>query len=208
MPSSDVVLAFVLTTAIVAFVPGPAVLYTMARTVACGRRAGLLAALGIHIGTYVHIALTAAGLSALFRALPALYVGVKFAGAAYLVWIGISMLRARIEMEAHPVLAAPPSGTKAFRESIAVEILNPTTSLFFLAFLPQLVTAESALPLWAQLALLGTAVGFVFTVADVSYVILAAFTLERLKRSTCLEGRLRRTGGVLLMGLGLHLVLR
>ncbi|KQT69711.1 MULTISPECIES: LysE family translocator [unclassified Aureimonas] len=208
MVSFDVLFAFVLTTAIMAFVPGPAVLYAMARTVASGRRAGLLAALGIHLGTYVHIASTSAGLSALFRAMPALYVGVKLAGAAYVVWIGISMMRSTIGADKTSRAAAPRSGSRAFVESVFVEILNPTTALFFLAFLPQLVNAGSAVPHWAQLAMLGTAVGFVFTLADVTYVLLASTVLEQLKRSSHLEARCRQVGGLLLMGLGVQMVLR
>lgn len=208
MPSYDLLLAFVVTTSIFAFMPGPAVLYATARTVAGGRRAGLMAVLGIHIGGYVHVASAAAGLSVLFHAVPTLYLAVKMAGAAYLVWLGLSMFRAKTEPGTDVPVIAPRSGRKAFLESIVVEVLNPKTALFFLAFLPQFVDAGAGLPLWAQLAILGTAVGFMFTLADIVYVVLAAMVMERLKRSSRVGAWFRRIGGSILMGLGLHMALQ
>jgi threonine/homoserine/homoserine lactone efflux protein len=196
MPSYDLLLAFALTTAIFAFMPGPAVLYATARTVAGGRSG------------YVHIASAAAGLSVLFHAVPALYVAVKLAGAAYLVWLGFSMFRAKTEAGGDVPVVAQRSGRKAFLESIAVEVLNPKTALFFLAFLPQFVDAGASLPLWAQLAILGTAVGVMFTIADIVYVLLAAMVMERLKQSSHVEAWLRRIGGSILMGLGAHMALQ
>ncbi len=95
MPGADILIAFVLTTAAFAFIPGPAMLYAAARTMAGGRKAGLMAVLGIHIGAYAHVAAAAAGLTFLFHAVPLLYSLVKLAGAAYLVWLGVSMFRAK-----------------------------------------------------------------------------------------------------------------
>ena len=208
MPSMDVLLAFAVTTAIFAFIPGPAMLYAAARTMAGGRTAGLMAVLGIHLGAYAHIIAAAAGLSALFHAVPVAYTCVKLAGAAYLVWLGISLFRSKDMQEEHAAGAVPKGGRRAFAQSVTVEILNPKTAIFFLAFLPQFVDSAASLPIWAQLAILGTMVNLIFTFADVVSVLLASVILARLKRSSGLQALVREAGGAVLIGLGAHLALQ
>ena len=102
MPSTELFIAFLATTAIFAYIPGPAMLYAAAQTIARGRGAGLMASLGIHLGCYVHVIAAAAGLSVLFHAVPMLYMAVKFAGAAWLIWLGISLFRAKAQGRRHP----------------------------------------------------------------------------------------------------------
>lgn len=206
MPSLDVLLAFAVTTAIFAFIPGPAMLYAAARTMAGGRKAGLMAVLGIHLGAYAHIVAAAAGLSALFHAVPLAYTGVKLAGAVYLVWLGISLFRSKDPQE--DSAAAPKGGRRAFVQSVTVEILNPKTAIFFLAFLPQFVDSGAGLPIWMQLAILGTVVNLIFTFADVVSVLLADMILARLKRSSGVQALVRKAGGTILIGLGAHLALQ
>lgn len=206
MPSLDVLLAFAVTTAIFAFIPGPAMLYAAARTMAGGRKAGLMAVLGIHLGAYAHIIAAAAGLSALFHAVPLAYTCVKLAGALYLVWLGVSLFRATEQQEENA--AAPKGGRRAFAQSVTVEILNPKTAIFFLAFLPQFVDSGAGLPIWVQLAILGTAVNLIFTFADVVSVLLADVILARLKRSSGVQALVRKAGGTILIGLGAHLALQ
>lgn len=209
MPSAELLAAFFATTVVFAYIPGPAMLYTAAQTIARGRRSGLMATLGIHLGCYVHVAAAAAGLLILFHAVPVLYLAVKFLGAAYLVWLGISMLRARAdEAAATPPLQEAKSGRRAFLESMTVEVLNPKTALFFLAFLPQFVDASAALPVWLQFAILGTVVNLTFSSADLVCVMLAGMVVERLRRSSGAQRLLRRAGGALLVGLGAHLALQ
>lgn len=208
MPSLDVLLAFAVTTAIFAFIPGPAMLYAAARTMAGGRTAGLMAVLGIHLGAYAHIIAAAAGLSALFHAVPVAYTCVKLAGAAYLIWLGISLFRAKDAVEDSTADGAPKGGRRAFVQSVTVEILNPKTAIFFLAFLPQFVDSGAGLPIWAQLAILGTMVNLIFTFADVVSVLLADVILARLKRSSGVQSLVRKAGGTVLIGLGAHLALQ
>lgn len=208
MPSLDVLLAFAITTAIFAFIPGPAMLYAAARTMAGGRAAGLMAVLGIHLGAYAHIIAAAAGLSALFHAVPVAYTCVKLAGAAYLVWLGISLFRSPDMREESAAGTAPRSGRRAFVESVTVEVLNPKTAIFFLAFLPQFVDAGAGLAIWVQLAVLGTMVNLIFTFADVVSVMLADMILTRLKRSSGVQTLVRKAGGTVLIGLGAHLALQ
>jgi threonine/homoserine/homoserine lactone efflux protein len=208
MPSLDVLLAFAVTTAIFAFIPGPAMLYAAARTMAGGRTAGLMAVLGIHLGAYAHIVAAAAGLSALFHAVPVAYTCVKLAGAAYLIWLGISLFRSKDVTEESGSGAAPKGGRRAFMQSVTVEILNPKTAIFFLAFLPQFVDGDAGLPIWAQLAILGTMVNLIFTFADVVSVLLADVILAWLKRSSGVQSLVRKAGGTVLIGLGAHLALQ
>ncbi|UIJ70704.1 LysE family translocator [Aurantimonas sp. HBX-1] len=208
MPSIEILAAFLATTAVFAVIPGPAMLYAAARTMAGGRRAGLMAVLGLHLGCYVHIAAAAGGLSVLFHAVPTLYLAVKLAGALYLVWLGVQMFRQGPAAEAGVVPSAPRSGRRAFAESMTVEILNPKTAIFFLAFLPQFVDAAAAFPIWLQLALLGVAVNVVFSLTDIVCVALAGLVIARLKRSGRAQRLVRRAGGAVLVGLGAHLALQ
>ncbi len=206
MPPFEMMLAFFVTTAVFAYMPGPAMLYAAAQTIARGRRSGLMASLGIHLGGYAHVLAAAAGLTALFHAVPALYLAVKLLGALYLIWLGISMFRAKAET---PALAsgeqARKSGRRAFVESVSVEVLNPKTAIFFLAFLPQFVDPSAALPVWAQLLVLGTVVNLMFTSADIVCVLLAGAIATRLKGSARVQKTMQRVGGTILVGLGLNL---
>ncbi|QYK40686.1 MAG: LysE family translocator [Paracoccaceae bacterium] len=204
MPSYELMTAFLLAGLIFAAMPGPAMLYTAARTLAGGRRAGLMATLGIHIGGWAHVLAATAGLSAVFHAVPALFMAVKLAGAAYLVWLGLQMLRARAAEAPGPALPRR-SPAAAFRQSVAVEVLNPKTAIFFLAFLPQFVDPAASLPVWAQFLVLGAIVNLLFTAADLVAVAAAATLSRGLARSQRMQVWLSRAGGAILVGLGLKL---
>lgn len=206
MPSTELLIAFLATTAIFAYIPGPAMLYAAAQTMARGRWSGLMAALGIHIGGYAHVIASAAGLSVLFHAVPMLYMAVKLAGAAYLVWLGISLLRSRGESDQALPGTLPKSARRAFFESITVEVLNPKTAIFFVAFLPQFIDPSAAFPVWMQLLVLGTIVNLVFSSADIMCVVLAGAVITRLRRSSRAQRLMQRAGGAVLVGLGAHLV--
>ena len=208
MPTADILLAFVVTTAVFAFIPGPAMLYAAAQTMVGGRKAGLMAVLGIHIGAYGHIVAAAAGLSVLFHAIPVAYMLVKLAGAVYLIWLGVSLFRTRDTRVDGLAAGASKSPRKAFLESIAVEVLNPKTAIFFMAFLPQFVDGAAGFPLWIQFAVLGTMVNAVFTFADIVSVLLAGLVVERLKQSSMAQRLVQRAGGTILVGLGAHLALQ
>ncbi|MFB9270246.1 LysE family translocator [Bradyrhizobium erythrophlei] len=201
----ELYLAFAVTTATFALMPGPAMLYAAARTLAGGRRAGLMASLGLHLGGYVHVIAAAAGLAFLFHAVPPLFMAMKFAGAAYLVWLGLSLFRDRDGTA--PVALAPVSARRAFVQSIVVEVLNPKTAIFFLAFLPQFIHASASLPVWAQLFLLGTTVNLTFSLVDVVCVCFASAVMAKLERSRSSRRIMQRIGGGILVGLGARLAL-
>lgn len=207
MPDSHLLLAFVAATLVFAFMPGPAMLYAAAQTVARGRRAGWFAALGIHIGCYVHVIAATLGLSALFEAVPTLYLALKLAGAAYLVWLGVRMFLDRSPAVTTSAEIAERRPLAAFRQSVLVEVLNPKTAIFFLAFLPQFTDPAAALPIWAQLLVLGTFVNLMFTSADVVCVLLADRVARYLRASRSAGRIAQRIGGSILVGLGLNVAL-
>jgi threonine/homoserine/homoserine lactone efflux protein len=204
MASWETLLAFATLTLLVAYFPGPALLYTAAQTIAHGRKAGLMAMLGIHLGCYVHVAAAAFGLSAVFKHVPELYVAVKLLGALYLVWLGIGMIRARLGQADGP--AAPPKTVRrALVDSFIVEILNPKVALFFIALLPQFVDPAASLPVWMQFLILGTIVNFAFSSADLVTVIGASVVMKTMKASRAGFAFGRWLGGSLMIGLGVKL---
>ncbi|MER8785162.1 LysE family translocator [Mesorhizobium sp. M0664] len=208
MPSTELLVAFFATTAIFAYIPGPAMLYAAAQTMARGRWSGLMAALGIHLGGYVHVFAAAVGLSVLFHAVPVLYMAVKLVGALYLVWLGVSLFRAKAQGEVVLPGIQPKSARRAFFESVAVEVLNPKTAIFFMAFLPQFIDASAAFPVWLQFVVLGTIVNLMFSSADIVCVVLAGAVIARLRQSSRAQRLMRRAGGAVLVGLGVHVALQ
>ncbi len=206
MPPIDLLIAFLVSTALFAFVPGPAMLYAAARTLAGGRRAGLMAALGVHVGGYAHVLAATMGLSVLFHAVPVAYTIVKLGGAAYLIVMGW-----RLATAGHGGAATDGTGQgeprRAFAQSVLVELLNPKTAIFFLAFLPQFVSAQAVAPLWLQFFFLGVITNVMFSLADLVAVIGASGILSSLRSSPSWGKRLRRAAGSLLIGLGARLAL-
>ncbi|UES46651.1 LysE family translocator [Roseibium aggregatum] len=202
--TTETLLAFVAATALFAYMPGPALLYTAAQTIARGQRAGFMAAAGIHLGCYVHVFAAAFGLSAIFSVVPTLYFALKLVGGLYLIFLGIQMIRTRVVAGPTPNLPQK-SEKRAFADSVLVEVLNPKVAIFFIAFLPQFVTPDASLPIWAQFLILGTFVNFAFTSADIVTVLFASQVKKRLTRTSKFQSLSRWLGGSLLVGLGLKL---
>jgi threonine/homoserine/homoserine lactone efflux protein len=138
MPDPTLWGVFVVASVVLLLTPGPAVLYIVARSVEQGRAAGLVSVLGIHLGTIVHVAAAAVGLSALVVSSALAFAIVKYLGAAYLVWIGIRTLVAKDPGPEAPAVPAAPL-RRAFRDGFVINLFNPKTAIFFLAFLPQFV---------------------------------------------------------------------
>ena len=206
MPSPHLLWPFFLATLVFAAIPGPGILYAAARTLAGGRRAGLMAALGIHLGGYGYVVATALGLSALLHYVPTLYVVVKLCGAAYLIWLGICMIGRRLDPSARPDAGHRTAG-QAFIESVSVELLNPKTALFFVAFLPQFTDPSANLPIAVQFLILGTIVNLAFSAADIVVVMLASSMLNGLRRHRRAQRLGQIAGGSILVGLGARLAL-
>jgi threonine/homoserine/homoserine lactone efflux protein len=152
VPSEHAFAVFVPAALLLLAIPGPAVLYIVTTSVSSGRRHGLLAVAGIHLGSAVHVVAAVAGLSALIVSSAIAFSTVKYVGAAYLVLVGIRKWLE--EDEPAELLARPPrSGRRIFTQGIVVNVLNPKTALFFLAFLPQFV--DRSRTVWTQVAVLG-----------------------------------------------------
>jgi threonine/homoserine/homoserine lactone efflux protein len=206
MPGPDLLLAFAMATLTIGLLPGPAILYTAAQTLARGRRGGLMAALGLHLGGYVHVLAAAFGLSVLFAHVPTLYLVLKLVGAAYLVWLGVGLLRTRFAASELPAVRTR-SAHRAFIESVSVEVLNPKTAIFYVAFLPQFVDSHAAFPVAVQFLIFGILTNLTFSAADLVTVCFTRALLARLERSARAQKISRIAGGSLLIGLGARLAL-
>lgn len=206
MPSIELLIPFFVATAIFACIPGPGLLYAAARTISHGRQAGWLAAVGLHLGGYAHVLATAFGLAAILSAVPVLYGAVKLAGAAYLVWLGYRMFVSKDRLlTGSAVTAGGPAPRKAMTQSIAVELLNPKTALFYLSFLPQFTDLDAAFPVWLQVLILGTIVNFMFSVTDIACVLLSDRAMRLLSASQAANRLAQRVGGGILIALGINL---
>jgi len=208
MPSFEILLTLFIVIIPFAYIPGPGMLYASAQTLARGRTAGLMAAFGLHIGGYFHVVTAATGLSALFHAVPSVYLLLKLVGVIYLIVLGLRMLvRAfkthKLEMDTQP--GTGQTGWRAFLESVTVEVLNPKTAVFFIAFLPQFIDPAAAFPLWVQLLILGTVVNIIFASADLLCVYFAGMIIDRLRRSSRVANVMEGTGGSILILLGIKL---
>jgi threonine/homoserine/homoserine lactone efflux protein len=200
MPQASTFLLFAGATIVMLVVPGPAVLYVVSRSVAQGRGAGLVSVLGVHAGSVVHVAFAALGVSALLYASATAFTVVKYAGAAYLVFLGVQKLRRRGSAgELVAVPAAPRA--RLFGQGVVVNVLNPKTALFFVAFLPQFADPARG-PVALQILVLGCTFIALGVVSDGAYAVLAGALAERLRRVRRAGRVLDRSSGVALIGLG------
>ena len=200
VPDSHSLALFAAAAVAILLIPGPAVLYVVAQSAEHGRRAGLVSVAGVHLGTLVHVAAATVGLSAIIVSSAIAFSVVKYAGAAYLVYVGIRRLLTREPAELLAARSAPLAGL--FRQGIVVNVLNPKTALFFLAFLPQFVDPDRTV--WTQVLVLGltfVALGFV---SDGLYAVTAG-TLARWLRQR--RRVLRYASGSVFVGLGISAAL-
>jgi threonine/homoserine/homoserine lactone efflux protein len=181
MPAASTFALFSLAAVALAVVPGPAVAYIVTQSIDKGRRAGLFSALGVATGGSVHVAAATIGLSALIASSATAFTIVKLVGACYLIVVGIRRILSRDE-EAR-VEAPPASLRQLYVQGVVVNVLNPKTALFFLAFLPQFIEPHSG-SVSLQVALLGIVFVVIALASDVTYALLA----------DALAGRIRRTG--------------
>jgi threonine/homoserine/homoserine lactone efflux protein len=181
-------------------VPGPAVLYVVTQSIGKGRRAGLACTLGIHTGTLVHVAAATIGLSALLASSAVAFDVVKYMGAAYLIVVGARRLAGLDRSEATGE-QVPRSGAHLYRQGIVVNVLNPKTALFFLAFLPQFVDPSRGAA-WVQILALGLLFSVLGFVSDSTWALVAGTLGERLRRSTRFPGIQRYVSGTVFVGLG------
>ena len=205
MPEWSALLAFVGAGLLLNIAPGPDVLYIVGRSLSQGRLAGVVSALGISAGCLFHVAAAAFGLSTLMLALPLAYDVVRYAGAAYLVWLGVRALHTRAGATALQRLAPVPLGA-IFRQGMVTNALNPKVALFFLAFLPQFTDAARG-PLAPQFLILGVIFVVNGTVVCLGYALAASWLRGWLTARYDIHTWLNRAMGALFIGLGLRLAL-
>ena len=189
---------------LLAIAPGPGMLYVLARSLAGGRREGVLSSLGTFVGGMVHVLAAAAGVSVILARSALAFATVKYAGAAYLCFLGVRMiLEARRDTGFLPAEALAPV-RNPFWQGIATEVLNPKTALFFLSFIPQFVDRANG-HVFLQFLMLGTISVTLNTSADL-VVTMFAGPLGKKIRSSARFGRTQRTAtGAIMIGLGTYL---
>jgi len=198
VPEASTFGLFVVAALALLLVPGPAVIYVVARSVDQGRPAGLASVLGVGMGSLVHVAFAVIGLSALLASSAAAFGAVKWLGAAYLIWLGLQRLIARNE-EGAPVAVEPERLPRVFLQGVVVNVLNPKTALFFLAFLPQFVDPARGAA-WAQIAVLGATLVVLGLCTDSCYALLGSTAGDWLRRRSegFRRGQRYASGGVYL----------
>jgi threonine/homoserine/homoserine lactone efflux protein len=199
LPDSSHLALFLSTTVVLLLIPGPAVLYIVAQSVEHGRRAGVTAVAGIHVGSTVHVAAATVGLSALLVSSAVAFSAVKLIGAAYLIFLGVQRLLGRENGDGSSATGERDL-RRIFRQGIVVNVLNPKTALFFFAFLPQFVDpSRSAAPQIAVLGLLWILVGLV---SDGMYAVLSGTVGAAVRRRPGFARAQRVVTGLVLIGLG------
>ncbi len=200
MPASSTLLLFAGAALVLLVVPGPAVLYIVTRSAAQGRGAGLASVAGVHTGTVVHIIAALVGLSALIAASATAFTTIKVLGAGYLVWLGITTLRTDHEPD-DVVIQPARTLRRIYVDGVVLNVLNPKTAIFFLAFVPQFVDPAAG-DVHLQLAVLGATFVGLGLISDAVYAMAGATIGARLRRSSAARRRTRRLSGAIYLGLG------
>lgn len=204
-------LLFLTAAVLLAVAPGPGMLYVLARSLAGGKREGVLSALGTFLGGMVHVLAAALGVSIILAKSAAAFATVKYIGAAYLCLLGVRMILDARKDKDNAVAAIPdgvPRNVKPARnplwQGVATEVLNPKTALFFLSFIPQFVNRGGG-HVFLQFVALGTISVVMNTTADLMVIALAGPLGERIRASATFRRRQRTVTGAIMIGLGTYL---
>lgn len=199
MPTTHAILIFAAAAIALLAIPGPSVLYIFTQSVIHGRRGGLVGMLGVQTGGLVHVVAASLGVSAVIASSATAFSLVKYAGAAYLVWLGISRLRSDDSMADHTARPAR-SLARVYRQGFVVNTLNPKTALFFLAVLPQFVDPAQG-TVWLQSLVLGALFITIAVVSDGIWALAAGWVSSHLRSKPARRAERYGTAGVLI-GLG------
>lgn len=197
---------FLTAAVLLAVAPGPGMLYVLARCLAGGKREGVLSALGTFLGGLVHVLAAAFGVSLILARSALGFATVKYAGAAYLCFLGVRMIldarKDAMELSGLPIPAA--SNRNPLWQGVATEVLNPKTALFFLSFIPQFVVRGHG-HVFLQFVTLGAISVIMNTTADLIVIALAGPLAERIRSSATFRRRRRTVTGAIMIGLGGYL---
>ena len=203
MPSTQTLLIFTLAALAMNISPGPSNLYVMSRSIAQGISAGLTATAGLASGSLFHVVVTSLGLAVILRYSPFAFTALKLTGAAYLVFLGVKHFLARPQPIGDTLVFPRKPLGRIFGESCLVEILNPKTALFFLAFLPQFVAPETG-PVAPQLLLLGAIVTLTAIPCDALVALASGKAANLLRRRPIFFKVQNWVSGSVLIGLGAY----
>jgi threonine/homoserine/homoserine lactone efflux protein len=196
---------FLTAAVLLAIAPGPGMLYVLARSLAGGKREGVLSAIGTFLGGMVHVFAAALGVSIVLAKSAVAFATVKYVGAAYLCFLGVRMiLDARKKETVSDVAQAVRPARNPLWQGVATEVLNPKTALFFLSFIPQFVNRGGG-HVFVQFVLLGTISVVLNTTADLIVIVLAGPLGERIRSSATFRRRQRTVTGAIMIGLGTYL---
>ena len=205
LPAGPLLAAFIAATLVLAVTPGPGVVYIVTRTLARGRAAGLASVAGVAAGNLVNAAGASLGLAALFAVSATAFNVAKFAGAAYLVWLGVQALRRTHAPADAPPVPAAAERARILRDGFLVALLNPKTTLFFAAFLPQFIDAKA--PAAAQSLALSAIFVVIAAGTDSAYVLLAGVVAPALRAGRPARSRGRYVVAAVYFGLGVWTLL-
>jgi threonine/homoserine/homoserine lactone efflux protein len=191
---------------LLAIAPGPGMLYVLARSLAGGKREGVLSALGTFLGGMVHVFAAALGVSIVLAKSAAAFATVKYAGAAYLCFLGLRMIWDAWKEKANPeeTLHDLKPARNPLWQGVATEVLNPKTALFFLSFIPQFVNRAEG-HVFLQFVVLGTISVALNTTADLIVIALAGPLGEKIRSSPKFRRTQRTVTGAIMIGLGTYL---
>jgi len=199
---------FLTAAVLLAVAPGPGMLYVLARSLAGGKREGVLSALGTFLGGMIHVLAAALGVSLILARSAVAFSTVKYVGAAYLCFLGARMIldsRKGEEPGSDAFSSTPSSAARnPFWQGVATEVLNPKTALFFLSFIPQFVN-RGAGHVFFQFVLLGTVSVVLNTSADMVVILLAGPLGKKIRSSAAFRRRQRTVTGAIMIGLGTYL---
>ncbi|GAA2588855.1 LysE family translocator [Actinomadura fulvescens] len=205
MPIDPHLLAvFTMTTIIALITPGPDMLFVLGCGLKGGARAGLLATLGVITGDALYIAAAAAGLAVLLTTFPVVFTVLRIAGAAYLIYLGVQMIRNRRNGQADDLAGSGMPGRRAFLNGVVSSAANPQTFTFMVAFLPQFIDPAAG-PVWLQFAILGSVLIVLEFLADGTVGVLAGRIGGWLRARQAVRRRIDAATGTVFIGLGVTL---
>lgn len=196
MPTLPTLLTFAVAATLLIIVPGPNVLYIITRGIDQGRKAAVVSALGVEVGMVFHIGAAVLGLSALVARSEVVFNVVKYAGAAYLIWMGIAAIRSRGHDPELPLASRQATSGRLFTQGLVVNVLNPKVGLFFVAFLPQFIEPGRGATT-AQILVFGGLFLAIATISDLTYAMASGSIGNWLEsRPAIAKQRDRMTGAV------------
>lgn len=205
MPTTETILLVTLAGLALSASPGPSMLYVLSRSIGQSRNAGLMSAAGLAVGGFVHVVAAALGLAAVFNYVPIAYTVIRVLGALYLIYLGVQMLLEKDnESDNELEEVKKTSLLQIFNQGVLVEVLNPKTILFFVAFLPQFVYPDNG-SITLQMLILGTLVPLTAIPSDLIVAMTGGTIAQKLSENRRISKLLTWLGGIFLIGLGLRI---